>query len=799
LQNSIDKKLEDADLICLMISKNFLASRACMREKDKAKIYKNQKGVQVVPIILSACAWLEDDSINKLLAIPTDGQPINSYNNKDDGWLDVIGSINKYCSSINQILNIKVKTEFESFLENTDLLSKSHSEKETLLMKDIFVYPKLIYYDKTDNANKFDSEKFVTDVLQFNKMIISGEKQSGKTTLCKALFYIYRNLNYLPVYLKDDKKHIGNPLNKLKQAFLEQYDTDLFDEIENEKIVPIVDNFHLLKYQEKHIEQYNRFPNQVFIVDDIFDLDIKNQALIQEYKKFIIQEFSATDRNELIKKWVQLKEYNHIQTNQNFMLQSIDEKTERVEQALGLAFGRGIMPSYPFFVLALLSAYETQKPLDNDVTSQGYCYQALIYMYLRKEGVKNDQIDFYINFLTELAFWMFSNNRYSLIQDEFKCFLDFYESKFNLPISIMEITAILSNVNICKYDSFNNYSFAYAYIYYFFVARYLSENIDENKELINKIFINLHKDENAYITIFISHHTKSNYILEQLLLNAEKLFEQHKPATLSNHDLCFFDKRIEQIVKVALPNYNHNPTVERNKILAEKSNDEDIEREKLAYEEEVEDENESELTRNLRLSIKTVEVLGLVIKNRAGSLELKKLENIFEQGLNVHLRVLTSFLELIKDEQSEQSIIKYLFEKLNKLTTNSSRNDVFDLEQKRNLVKKIYWNYNFSILHGILTKSIHSLGSNNLLKIADAVSEKVNNPAVFIVNQGIKMWYGKNVEIDKITKRFSQKDFSTTAKELMKVKIVEHCMLHKIEYKKKQEIESKLKIPIKRT
>ncbi|GHV14768.1 hypothetical protein AGMMS49938_11480 [Fibrobacterales bacterium] len=792
-QKDIDNNLEKADIICLMVSHNFLSSTACMKEKDAALKLRNEKGVRVIPIILDHCLWTEYKELSNLLA-PIDGKPITSFDNKNEGWVNAVKWIEKACLSITQINNLKINNEFETFLESTDLLAKSHSEKETLLLKDILVFPKLKYYDDKEKSHKYDSAKFATEVLQCGKIIIAGENQSGKTTLCKALFRIFRELNYIPVYLKDDNTHKGNPLNKLEISFAEQYESVPFDTLDKRRIVPIVDNFHLTKYQEKYIEQYNDFPNHILIVDDIFGLDIKNQTLIQEYRKFKIREFTALERNELIQKWIQIKETPQIQGNSNYLQQSIDEKTEIIENSLGIAFGKGIMPSYPFFILTLLSAQEIQKPLDAEITSQGYCYQALIYLYLRKEGVKNDQIDIYVNFLTELAFWLYDKKNNGLNQEELYEFLKYYTSHFNLPISTTDIPKVLSNVNICKFDSCNQYHFCYDYLYYFFIAKYLSDHIEDKRKLIDNILANLHKDENAYITIFIAHHTKSNYILDELLLNAEILFENYKPATLSTDDLSFFDKHEEQIVKAILPSYEHNSNAERGKLLTRKSAVEDARQEKSENQYLEDDVAESELLKNIRLSIKTVEVMGLVIKNRSGSLDLKRLEYIFEQGLNVHLRFITSFLELIQNQRAEQEIVEFLTERINDIIEKNNGNKEPSIDKIKKLAKEIYWNLNFGVLHGVITKSIHSLGSNNLLSIAQTISDKTKVPATFIVNQGIKLWYAKNVRIDEIANRIKEKDFSLTAKQLMKLKVVEHCLLHKIDYKKMQEIESKLQI-----
>ncbi len=795
-QEDINNNLENADIICLMISSNFLASEACLEEKDIALELKDRKGIRVIPIILSPCAWTIHKELSDLLAIPTDGKAVTTFPDENEGWLDAIHWLMKVCNSVNTIKSLKLNNSFSRFLNSADILSKSHKNKEILNLEDIFVYPKLKCYDEEEVSHKYDSENFNSEILSHEKLIIAGENQAGKTTLCKALIQIYRRLNFVPIFLDDENKYLGNPHHKLEKAFLEQYEHEAFDDIDIKRVVPIVDNFHIAKYQEKYIEQYESFRFQVLIVDDIFGLNIKNQALIAEYSKFKIREFTSLERNELIRKWIEVKEESQIQINPNHLQQSIDDKTEKIENSLGVIFGKGIMPSYPFFILSILAAQDTQKPLDSEITSQGHCYQALIYLYLRREGVTNEQIDIYTNFLTELSFWIFDKkNGTNLDRNEFEEFTKFYESHYNLPIPLSELVTKLSNVNICKFDSFNQFGFCYSYIYYFFVAKYLSEHESDKKGAIGNILSNLHKDENAYITVFIAHHTKSDYLLDELLLNAEMLFDKYEPATLKTDELSFFDKHEDKIVKAILPSYQHDPEAERKKLLIEKSELEDRRNDIETTSQIHDDQMSSELLRDLRLSIKTVEVMGLIIKNRSGSLNLKRLEYIFEQGLKVHLRILTSFIVIIKDDGTEQIIVNLLKERINQIIEEKEDDKDLSVEKIEKLVKAIYWNINFGVLHGFITKAIHALGSINLLKIAENVSQKELTPSAFIVNHGIKMWYDKNVKLNELAEWISEKDFSKTAERLLKIKVVEHCRMHKIDFRKLKEIEEKLHLP----
>ncbi|GAI31240.1 unnamed protein product, partial [marine sediment metagenome] len=51
--------------------------------------------------------------------------------------------------------------------------------------------------------------------------------------------------------------------------------------------------------------------------------------------------------------------------------------------------------------------------------------------------------------------------------------------EYNLPIK--QKTLFRNSRQIVSEDSFNNYSFRYPYLYYFFVAKYLAEHIKDDR------------------------------------------------------------------------------------------------------------------------------------------------------------------------------------------------------------------------------------------------------------------------------------------------------------------------------
>lgn len=86
--------------------------------------------------------------------------------------------------------------------------------------------------------------------------------------------------------------------------------------------------------------------------------------------------------------------------------------------------GDKLIPSYPIFVLSILQSMNLVKPNNYEQTSYGYCYQSLIHFALAaKAKIKNEDIDTYINYLSELAFSLFDKKKKRCLILNFKSFI----------------------------------------------------------------------------------------------------------------------------------------------------------------------------------------------------------------------------------------------------------------------------------------------------------------------------------------------------------------------------------------
>jgi TIR domain len=95
--NEISSHLDTAQIILLLISSSFLASKYCYGSEMMQALERHNAGVaRVIPIILRPVDW-RDAPFSKLQALPTDGKPVTGrgWHNRDEAFADVAQGIRK--------------------------------------------------------------------------------------------------------------------------------------------------------------------------------------------------------------------------------------------------------------------------------------------------------------------------------------------------------------------------------------------------------------------------------------------------------------------------------------------------------------------------------------------------------------------------------------------------------------------------------------------------------------------------------------------------------------------------------
>jgi hypothetical protein len=96
----ISSKLEEADIVLLLVSIDFINSSYCYDIELKQALDRHDaKEARVVPVILRACMW-QDALFAKLQALPKDGRAVSLWPDPDAALLNIAEGVRKVAEEI---------------------------------------------------------------------------------------------------------------------------------------------------------------------------------------------------------------------------------------------------------------------------------------------------------------------------------------------------------------------------------------------------------------------------------------------------------------------------------------------------------------------------------------------------------------------------------------------------------------------------------------------------------------------------------------------------------------------------
>lgn len=394
-KEDIKHNLEEADIILLLISQDFLTSSACKEEISFALNPANKK--ITVPIILKPCMWLETQ-LKDIQAVPKDGKPIIEWDSVDSAWLDVAEKITRLVDSL---LN-KPQKKFLSSINKTEF---RNSGKETVLLSEIFVNPEFDFstIDGKCEKKQFSIDNFISEKNKFS--LISGESLSGKTSILYRIFEKATEKGFYPVFIDGNTvKKTRNFEEPIQKALTEQYEHISWKDFchKNNKIL-LIDNYtHSIS--DNFILWGKENFDYIYIAIDTNELLLffKDSKFFVDFNNCTIRNMGHASRYELIKKWKQL-ERNNFTTDEQFQ-----NEVDVLEQHINsIILDKSVLPNTPFHILTIIQSFETFMPQDFQITSYGHCYYAIIYAQLSSVGLSQSDIDDTLNYLTILAKFIF--------------------------------------------------------------------------------------------------------------------------------------------------------------------------------------------------------------------------------------------------------------------------------------------------------------------------------------------------------------------------------------------------------
>ena len=638
ISQKVREEMDRADIMVFFLSQDFIASEACIKEWRHAKQLSQRKSLFRIPVILRDCAWKDLLASDDIKALPTDGKPVAEFTDADAAWQQVYEGVKDV---INQLRNtFTPKSEFIGEIEKTDFLSQQH-----LKLKDIFVFPRLSCYAPQTKDGQVQ-EKIVTnreELLKKKYTLIHGEEMSGKTALGRHLF--------LSLVEKSPVLHMD--LEQVSKRHSEKIFPDIYQrqfngdynlwKLQNNKTL-ILDNLSSSSNLIDFIVFAKKFFDRIVVTlsSDVFNSYFRDEKRFAEFVEMKIEPLTHRQQEELIRKRLMLSD-RHEPITDGY----VDQVESRVNSTI---ISNKIVPRYPFFVLSILQTYEAFMPDNMRITSHGHCYYVLILANLIKAGIdrSDDAINVCLHFAENLSFRIYQCAEQG-IELDFNGFVSEYQKKFIIPKSILRR---LQNhdYGIVTRDG----GFKTSYMHYFFLGRFLSKNGEEYRDVIERMCKESHVTSNHLTLLFIIHHTNDNQIIDDILLRTMCTLDVVRPAVLDSEETKIFRNLVDTIPKNILS---------KDSVEAERGKERDARDDTLDHQVETKEKEQTEnedIVNDLYRILKNNEILGQVLKNKYGTLERAKIEEIVEEVADSGLRLINLVL---RDEKEIADNAHYLQKK----------------------------------------------------------------------------------------------------------------------------------------
>lgn len=553
----------------------------------------------------------------------------------------------------------------------------THPRKDKVCFSDLFVPPFL--RDLNDDHNSERIRKIcVDDIIEgFNlsddggiHFHIVGAEVSGKTALSKYFFCQYKAYGFIPVLIKGadiannvHEQQLKDRITIKIQGIYSNYLPIKNTARDNQDIILIIDDFQDAgkgnnRYWAPIIKNLERlFPNIIVIGSSLIsDNVLADYKLFDNYRKYSLLEFGPDLRYKLINKWNRLGR----DTQSNSDLNSLRRENEKMDGIITSIVGRDFVPAYPFYILGILQASESAKNPNQEYSLHGFYYEKLINDALDSSIKDTSRIGLYYSFLVEFCYEMFKEHKRIITESEIDGFIDYYYTDYDLDSTknskkiFKEEFGRISLVN----KTIEGYGIAHKYVYFFFVAKYLSNNLSkqEIKRLVEKLIERVFVDEYASIVLFLSHLTKNDFFINSLITSANSQYDSFLPAKLED-DISGINRLIANI-----PNRVIRLIETEDEIARQKHYEAELEEAEKAFADDPInysqfglDEDVTSITSlaKMNLAMRSIDILGQLARKYWAELKRDDKYRLLEATYGLGLRTLTMYLTAVEHNKKE--------------------------------------------------------------------------------------------------------------------------------------------------
>ena len=470
------------------------------------------------------------------------------------------------------------------------------------------------------------------------------------------------------------------------------------------------------------------FSNRIYAFEELADAGPFRRVL-EEFHFCEIKEFGKRLTGKLIEKWHALgREYSVDRSEFNRAVASSEQK-------IGALIGKGVLPTYPIFLIGLLQADSSPAPSSQSAGSYGHIIEALITARLAEVTTRNIDIGLLYTYASRLAYSIFKKDRHFLSSKEINDIHDEYCRAYKLAKPVTRIISDLIKARILCTEA-DRYQFTYPGCYCYFVARYFAENINPEglalRRELDEITDRLACEDFTNIVMFFLYLTRDAKTIDRLLANAKTIYEEWDPADLES-DVQFVNKLLKEKPKKLLL---LSPDIEANRdqfrgqqdAVESQSANEQVPDLRSPYNPAL-----SELTK-LAMALQTIRVMGQVLRNFPGVLTAEPKYRLAEATYLLGLRTLRRLLGLAEQNLEElRSLFAQIFKEKHPLATTE--------EVEKSADQKLIW-LTGAACYGMIKKVSSAVGLEDLELTFEEVKKNLGDTAsVRLIDLAIQLEY----------------------------------------------------------
>lgn len=530
-----------------------------------------------------------------------------------------------------------------------------------LQFDDIYVEPFLTERILTNKGYLADPlftslDRIVTDLPTKPRVLLQGSERTGKGALLKRAWRILHEKGMKPLLIRVDQKGSRLTERDVTAAIEYQYGQNASQHywaVDRDHRICLLDNLQLLAESREAFDASmdllsQRFGALICTASDTFVVDEyvrgpKRISKIETFRLCTVHPLGYKQRGLLVERWFSL--YGGIEERER------QKQINYCEALITSLLADDSIPSLPLFVLSLLQSVDSTGGQTGAVGAYAYHYETLIRNAIHRGlSVKRPRGGPITREIVEvlaghIANELHVNETITVSVSELDDMIVDFKHRELHAFSVADITEALFVSEILVLTD-EGVRFRYSYVFQYFIAKHLSIGLGRSSDraqcraVVATMLDSLQSEHYANILMLLLYMSPDGDLVHDLASRARRLYASVRPCNCAG-DINFAFRNVP-IGNLPLPSGSH----ELNREQMRDEHDKDSQDRELARI-VLDDVGVSGAILELNRAIKTLEVLGQVLRNFPASLDAKARIELVKQAFFLGMRTLGFFIQLV--------------------------------------------------------------------------------------------------------------------------------------------------------